>query len=187
MKPDRFARLSQQMATLTLLFAIAMLLLNGACWLYPHFGFSDGNASLEFALMSQLPPSLNIDVQRLPVWQQAGGLVLSTVPLLALAVGLLHLRALFQTYGSGKYFSAAAARHLRKVSQSIALWVVLNLISQPLLSVWLTLHAPIGQRTLTLGVGSADITALFLAACVAIIAHILGQVSAMNAEYRQFI
>ncbi|VVE78494.1 hypothetical protein PSP31120_01706 [Pandoraea sputorum] len=175
------------MAAITLWLIVAMLLLNAACWLFPSLSSIRGGYGLGFALTDRLISSLNVDVGSFPVWQKLGGIVLSSIPLLALAVGLRHLRRLFQGYGRREYFSPAAASHLGSVGRSVGLWVVLSLACEPLLSIWLTMRAPAGHRVVTLSFGSQDIVALFLAACIAVIAHILRQASELDSENRQFV
>jgi hypothetical protein len=175
------------MAAATLWLIVAMLLLNAACWLYPSLNSIRGGYGLGFALTDRLISNLGVDVGSFPYWQKLGGIVLSSVPLLVLAIGLRHLRCLFQGYGRREYFSPTAANHLGKVGRSVGLWVVLNLMCEPLLSIWLTMRAPVGHRMITLSFGSPDIVALFLAACIAVIAHILRHASELNAENQQFV
>lgn len=177
MSSDRLSYLSQCMAVATLWLIVAMLLLNAACWLYPSLNSIDGGYRFGFGLTDRLVSNLNIDVSQFPYWQRLGGVVLSSIPLVALAVGLFHLRCLFQGYGRGEYFSPAAANCLGNVGRSVGLWVVLNVICEPLLSIWLTMRAPVGHRMITLSFGWSEIVALFLAACIAVIAHILREAS----------
>lgn len=183
MTSDRLSHLSQRMAAATLWLIVAMLLLNAACWLYPSLN----GYGLGFALTDRLISNLGVDVGSFPYWQKLGGIVLSSVPLLVLAIGLRHLRCLFQSYGCREYFSPITANHLGKVGRSVGFWVVLNLICEPLLSIWLTMRAPVGHRMIALSFGPPDIVALFLAACIAVIAHILRHASELNAENQQFV
>ncbi|WP_175832404.1 DUF2975 domain-containing protein [Burkholderia cepacia] len=187
MTSDRLSHLSQRMAAATLWLIVAMLLLNAVCWLYPGLNSIRGGYGLRFALTDRLISKLDVDVGLFPYWQKLGGVVLSSVPLLALATGLRHLRCLFRAYGRRDYFSPTAANHLGKVGRSVGLWVVLNLMCEPLLSTWLTMRAPVEHRMITLSFGSQDIVALFLAACITVIAHILRQASELNSENQQFV
>ncbi|MCM3588992.1 DUF2975 domain-containing protein, partial [Mesobacillus maritimus] len=123
----------------------------------------------------------HVDVAAFPWWQKAVGIVLSSVPLVALANGLRHLRALFRTYARRDYFSAQAAGHLGKTGRAIGLWVVLSLLCEPLLSVWATLREPVGHRVVSVGFTLPYVVALFTAACIAVIAHILRQASELDA------
>lgn len=183
---DRLTRFSQRMATITLCLLLAMLLLNASYWLFPSVTANEGYG-FEFSISNRLINGLGVDLSSFPGWQTAGGIILSSVPLLALALGLYHLRKLFQTYGQRAYFSEIAACHLGKMGQYVAIWTVLELLCQPLLSFWLTMQEPVGQRMVTLGIDAGNIVALFLAACIAVIAQILKQASKLHGENQQFV
>ncbi|MCA3780192.1 MAG: DUF2975 domain-containing protein [Burkholderia sp.] len=186
MHSDRIARISQQMATVTLGFIVGMMVLNAACWLFPSLGAASGPGFV-FGLTDSVLTNLRVDVAAFPWWQKAVGIVLSSVPLVALANGLRHLRALFRTYARRDYFSARAAGHLGKTGRAIGLWVLLSLVCEPLLSVWATLREPVGHRVISIGFTMPYVVALFTAACIAVIAHILRQASELDAEHRQFV
>ncbi|KVN32854.1 hypothetical protein WJ63_05465 [Burkholderia pyrrocinia] len=187
MHSDRVARLSQRMAAVTLGFIVAMLLLNAACWAFPSLTSIDAGAGLGFGLTDSLIAGLGVDVAAMPWWQKAGGIVLSSVPLVALAIGLHHLRLLFRTYARRDYFSAQAAGHLGRMGRAIGLWVVLSVLCEPLLSMWATMREPAGRHVVTVSVGLPYVVALFTAACILVIARILRQASELDAEHRQFV
>ncbi|MGN8184881.1 DUF2975 domain-containing protein [Burkholderia sp. 22088] len=186
MHSDRIARISQQMATVTLWFIVGMLVLNAACWAFPSLNAASG-PGLVFGLTDSVISNLHGDVAAFPWWQKAVGILLSSVPLIALANGLRHLRALFRTYARRDYFSAQAAGHLGKTGRAIGMWVLLSLLCEPLLSVWATLREPVGHRVVSIGFSLPYVVALFTAACIAVIAHILRQASELDAEHRQFV
>ncbi|MCA7934263.1 DUF2975 domain-containing protein [Burkholderia cepacia] len=186
MHSDRIARISQQMATVTLWFIVGMLVLNAACWAFPSLNAASG-PGLVFGLTDSVISNLHVDVTAFPWWQKAVGILLSSVPLIALANGLRHLRALFRTYARRDYFSAQAAGHLGKTGRAIGMWVLLSLLCEPLLSVWATLREPVGHRVVSIGFSLPYVVALFTAACIAVIAHILRQASELDAEHRQFV
>ncbi|SDX72256.1 Protein of unknown function [Collimonas sp. OK242] len=180
MKQDHIARTSQRMASITMLLLVGMLALNIGSWLFPETlacvaDFS--NPSLK----------LGIDPASLPWWQLLGGVVLTNIPLLALGYGLFQLRALFQRYAQGEYFSPAAAIHLGRVGRGIAWWVLLNFLCGSLSSVWLTITRPVGHRLLNISFDGNAIVALFMAACITVIARILQRASEVDAENRQFV
>ncbi|WAS52813.1 DUF2975 domain-containing protein [Burkholderia ambifaria] len=186
MHSDRIARISQQMATVTLGFIVGMLVLNAACWAFPSLNGASG-PGLVFGLTDSVISNLRVDVAAFPWWQKAVGILLSSVPLIALANGLRHLRALFRTYAHRDYFSVQAAGHLGKTGRAIGLWVLLSLLCEPLLSMWATLREPVGHHVVSIGFSLPYVVALFTAACIAVIAHILRQASELDAEHRQFV
>lgn len=185
MKTDQLANYSRIMATLTLVLISIMFLLNLACWVFPNITLGNG---LGFSLAAtNTLEHLNVDVAQMPWWQITGAIVLSSIPLIVLAQGLNALRQLFQSYGAGYYFSPESAGQLRKVGQGVALWVLLSFCLEPIMSLWLTMLQPAGQRTITLSFEASQVVALFLAASVMIIARILGSASALAEENQQFV
>lgn len=180
------ALVSQRMAALTLLFIIGMLIFNAALWAFPGLGSNDG-LDAGFSLSGVMLSQLSVQIDKLTWWQTVGAIVISSVPLIALASGLSHLRRLFQGYASGEYFSSHAAIHLGKVGRGVVLWVVSSFICTPLLSVLVTLREPPGQRLLTISFTSADFVALFLAGCIALIARILLRASEVHSENKTFV
>lgn len=180
---DLLARRSQHMAAICLVLIIAMLLVNGASWLFP----SIASLGPGFALSDKLLGSLQIDLSSMPGWQRAGGILFSSVPLLPLVYGLVNLRKLFRGYAESDYFSEASAIRLGRAGRSVAYWVLLSFICTPLLSAWATMLLPVGQRMITISFEATSIVALFLSACIAIVARILAKASKVDAENRQFV
>lgn len=179
-------KFSQRMAALTLFFMAGMLVFNAALWVFPALGSSNGLAT-GFSLSGVMLTQLSINVEMLAWWQTVGAILVSSVPLIALACGLNHLRRLFQAYAREEYFSSNAAVHLGKVGRSVVLWVITSFICMPVLSILATLHAPPGQRLFTISFTSADFVALFLAGCIAVIARILARASEIDSEIKTFV
>jgi len=186
MTSNRLAHLSQRMAAVTLLLIVVMLALNAALWVFPIIASKNG-WGLGFALSERRLSDIADRAALFPWWQTLGAIALSSVPLLALALGLGHLRQLFQSYARGEYFSSEAARHFGKVGRAVAIWVLLDFLCEPLLSVWVTMLEPVGQRMMSLSITAPSFVALFLAACISIIARILLQASEVDSENRTFV
>ena len=186
MDPARLIRFSQRMAYATLFFLVSMLLLNAACWFFPALIASEGQG-MAFGVSNRMLSSYGAEIARFPSWQLVGSLALSSLPLLALASGMRHLYLLFSAYARSDYFSPTAGRHLAMLGRGIAFWVLLDFVTEPLLSVWVTLRAPAGHHVLLLSVGTPHAIALFLACCVVTIGSILSQAGAMHHEFREFV
>ncbi|WP_210645414.1 DUF2975 domain-containing protein [Pseudomonas sp. Tri1] len=184
MHSNRLALYSQRMAAITLVFIVAMMVINAAAWLFPSVASQYG---LGFALTERQLSSLSDGATGATGWQCLGGIFLSSIPLLALASGLANLRKLFKRYAQGQYFSSEAAVYLGKAGRAVALWVLLDFLCEPFLSLLMTINAPVGQRLLTLSITAPSFVALFLAACIAIIARILSQASEVDSENRTFV
>ncbi|CAM3415846.1 DUF2975 domain-containing protein [Bordetella sputigena] len=183
--PDRLAGLSHRMAGLTLVVMAALLLLNIVNWIYPPYG--PHGYGFSFGLTSRWLADGSIDLARFPAWQTIGAMAISSIPLLVLMRGLSHLRTLFSDYAEGAYFSMQAGRHLAAVGRSIALWVVVQFLTEPVLSIWLTIRAEPGHRIVALSLDTSALVALFVAACIAIIGRILQRASEVYRENQQFV
>ncbi|MDR2327059.1 MAG: DUF2975 domain-containing protein [Acidovorax sp.] len=184
---DSLARNSQYIAAAALLLVVAMLVLNAASWFFPALGQGEGGAGLSFALTQRMVGMAGVDVLAMPWWQLLGAALISSIPLLAMAYGLLQLRALFRQYAGGNYFVHSAYGHMERLGRAIVAWVVLDFVCEPVLGLWVTMLAPVGQRMLTLSLEPPVFIALFLAACVIAIARILQRACDLHAENQQFV
>ncbi len=183
MTTDLLANRSRVLATATLVLVASMLLTNIAYWVFPNtVGAFVGGFSL-----SALTQTLQTDILLMPWWQAAGGIVLSSIPLLILAKGLLALRSLFLAYSKGEYFSSESAVLLGKVGKSVLLWVLASLLLTPLMSLWITFTRPVGERLLTINFDPSHIVALFLSASLMIIAHSLAKACSLARENETFV
>lgn len=183
MKTDRLAYHSRFLATATLVLIVAMLLVNAACWFFPSQMSGYG---LDFNLTS-MTGRLKADTLQMPLWQISGGIVLSSIPLLILAKGLLALRRLFQSYSRGEYFAPESAELLGSVGKYVSLWVLFSCLLEPIMSVWITFLRPAGDRLLSFGFSSSQLVALFLAASVMIVARGLHDACVLARENQQFV
>lgn len=183
MTTDLLANRSRVLATATLILVVSMLLANIAYWIFPDaLGIFMGGFNLT-AMISQL----NANISLMPWWQAAGGIVLSSIPLLILAKGLLALRSLFLAYSKGEYFSSESADLLGKVGKSVLLWVLASLVLTPVMSVWITFTRPAGERLLSINFEPSHIVALFLSASLMIIARSLSNACSLARENEQFV
>lgn len=183
MTTDLLANRSRVLATATLILVVSMLLANIAYWIFPDaLGSFMGGFNLT-AMISQL----NANISLMPWWQAAGGIVLSSIPLLILAKGLLALRSLFLAYSKGEYFSSESADLLGKVGKSVLLWVLASLVLTPVMSVWITFTRPAGERLLSINFEPSHIVALFLSASLMIIARSLSNACSLARENEQFV
>jgi hypothetical protein len=184
---EHLARFCQRMAVITLSLMTVVLLLSIFCWFYPGPNSITAGYGLEFFLTDRLISASGVDVARLPWWQFFGVIVLSALPLMALISSLYALYRLFQLYGRREYFSSDAAVLLGKTGRGVMLWVILSLLSEPVLSLWLTLNGPGGQHMVSLSFTSSYAVALFFSAFITVIARILHQASEINAENQKFV
>ena len=183
MKTDPLANRSRILATTTLALVAGMLLANIAYWIFPNaIGTYVGGFNL-----SAMTETLQADIPLMPWWQVAGAITLSSIPLLILAKGLLALRSLFLAYSKGEYFSTESAELLGKVGKSVSIWVLASLLLTPVMSVWVTILRPAGERLLTISFEPSHLVALFLSASLMIIARSLYKACSLARENQQFV
>ena len=179
--------ISRRMARFAGILAVAIPVLNVAFWFFPVLGKMPGGIGVSFGLTDYATSDLGVSIFDLPWWLRAGGIAITTLPLLALASGLRSLSRLFGSYAREDYFSSSAAGHVKTLGKLLVLWVILSFILQPVLTVWLTLLQPPGQHILALSFNASQVITLFLAGCVAVIGHILEMASRMADENRKFV
>lgn len=180
---EKLSRACFRMAIATRIFLFCMLLLNAVAWMWP--GLQENG--LVFSLSGSLLEGIDADISALPWWQKAGGIAISSLPLVVLTAGLWNLQQFFGTYARQAYFSADVAVYLGKTGKMVMLWVVLTILCEPLLSIWVTMTNPVGSQMISLSFTSGYIVALFLAGCISVIAHILRKASHIHAENEMFV
>jgi hypothetical protein len=100
------------------------------------------------------------------------------VTLLPTAMGMIFtyfLMQLFRLYEEGQIFRAPNVRCFRNLARVLLVWFVIGIIHQTLLSVVLTLHHPPGQRMITVGLSSGDLTTLLTGVILAVIAWVMDE------------
>ncbi|MFB0825996.1 DUF2975 domain-containing protein [Chromobacterium violaceum] len=186
MNSSRLSRYCAAMACVTFCGICAMLLFHILLWLFPQ-AILDAGWTITADGHNGFYGLRDFDMTKLPFWQRLGGAVISCLPLLVLAQGLNALRRLFRLYAQAEYFSERSASLLAKVGSRIALWVLTDLLVQPLTGLWLIMMQPAGHRQITFGIDSGNLESLFIAAVVMVIARIQQEGVALARENKQFI
>jgi uncharacterized membrane protein YvlD (DUF360 family) len=97
------------------------------------------------------------------------------VPMTALIYGLMKLRELFSYYEKGLIFAGKNVACFRSLGRALIAWVICDVAKNSLLSIVLTLHNPPGQRLITIGLYSADFTAVFVGIVILFIAWVMDE------------
>ncbi|MBV8045724.1 MAG: DUF2975 domain-containing protein [Paludibacterium sp.] len=184
MTSQQISKLSAALAAISTALVAATLLLNVLCWFNPDIAQQYG---LRFGMPEGAAARWHVDLASLAGWQLFGAAAISSIPLTALAAAFWCSRGLFHAFSRGAYFSEHTAELMSRIARYIALWVGLSLVSEPALSMWLTATAPAGGHVVSLSLGSPDLVALYLAGCLAVIAHVLRAGVAVEQENQQFI
>lgn len=86
-----------------------------------------------------------------------------------------------------RIFHLRVVVHLRRFAAWVCASSVVSLLSQPVLSVLLTIHNGVGHRQLSVGVSGHELFALFIAGTLWLIASVMTHASALADENAQFI
>ncbi len=136
------------------------------------------NASL-WAFINVLPGTMQEAVlpafARIPLPGMARmlGFIVALVPASVIMYATVVLIRLFRLYEAGQIFRPANVHCFRSLSRTLVAWCAANIISGSLMSIALTLHHPPGQRMISVGLGSPDITALLVGLVLGVIAWVM--------------
>lgn len=132
---------------------------------------------------------LPADVMQSPLqtWQRWAAGALMGVPLALLLTGVNQARRCFVLFAQGRVFTAQATDLLRRFAGWVAGAALAALVAGAATSVLLTLHNPIGQRHLAIGIGSDHLFTLFFAGLVWLMAAVIGQGQALAEENQGFV
>lgn len=112
-------------------------------------------------------------LQPLPLSTRLLAFVVSMIPAGVMIWGLFILMRLFRLYEQGEIFRMSNVRCFRQLSRVLIWFFFAGIATQPLLSLALTIQNPAGQRMLTFGLESGDLTALLLGGILAVISWVM--------------
>lgn len=133
---------------------------------------------------SLTPTSLRF---QLAAWQRVAVVALGALPVLCMAFGLTHARRCFQSFSRREYFTLGVVRGLRGLAVGVFLSNVSGLLTVPLLSMLVTLSAPQGHRSITLGLDSTQLLTMLFAGLVWQIATVMAKAVVLAEENSQFV
>lgn len=97
------------------------------------------------------------------------------VPLTALLYGLQKLGELFRHYENGYIFTNKNVSCFRSLGRILIIWVICDVVKNPILSMVLTMEKPPGQHVISVGLYSADFIAIFVGIIILIIAWVMDE------------
>ena len=160
---DRIRRASRRLRRLLLIVACTIPVINAMVWVYiNHFPQIIYSHMLPFFVSIPLPASARFM-----------GFLVTMMPAAVAISGAYYLMRLFRLYEQGQIFRPPNVLCFKKLSRVLIWWFAVGILHKSLLSVALTLHNPPGQRIITLGIGSPDLTALLLGGILAVIAWVM--------------
>ncbi|MCW8932341.1 MAG: DUF2975 domain-containing protein [Gammaproteobacteria bacterium] len=111
----------------------------------------------------------------LPIEILAIGFISSLLPLTVLIYVLINLRKIFLFYKEGVIFSFEHVALFKKVAKLLSIWVLLSIAYESVKSVLFSLNNPVGERVLSVGFGSEELTVIVVAAFVYVIAWVMDE------------
>ena len=154
---------SRRLEIVFMIVFISIPVMNALVWLFIN-GFPDGMQKNILPHYARLP---------LPVQARLLAFIVSMLPSGIAMYGAWTMVRLFRLYETGQIFREANVCCFRDISRALMIWCVARFISEPLMSIALTLHHPPGQRMLAIGLRSVDITALLVGFVLAVIAWVM--------------
>ena len=100
---------------------------------------------------------------------------------------LWSLRTLFLRYAEGEVFSPAALKALNHVAVALLASVVVGFVIQAPITALLTWSLGHGHRAIAFNFGSGDITTLFIAGTVLVIARVMNEAGRIAEENAKFV
>ncbi len=101
------------------------------------------------------------------------GFLISMIKGSIIMYGIWVLRNLFDCYERKIFFNSDTVACFKKMSTALIWWVAAGIITDPLLSLTLTMNNPVGQRAVAISFQSADVTALVVGGVLSVIARVM--------------
>jgi hypothetical protein len=175
---SNLVRLSRLMAWLATIGAVLLPLLDAVLYVAP-------GAYKTLSLgADHMGPMLNDGV---PLFYRLAGLAFSLGAEAFTVWALWSLRTLFLRYAAGEVFSPAALKALNDVAVALFASVVVGFAVRAPISLLLTWPLGPGHRSLLFEFGSDDVTTLFIAATVLVIARVMHEAGRIAEEHAKFV
>lgn len=163
----KIKKLSKKFHLLISLMIIVIPLYYVAYWAFINF-IPETLLTVNVGSAPLIPNPLTINLQLI-------GFATSLLPLSALLYGLINIRKLFSFYKEGVIFSFEHVTIFKKTSKALFLWVFLSILYDSAKSILFSLGNPPGQRVVSVGIGSPEITTLLVAGIVFVIAWVMDE------------
>jgi hypothetical protein len=155
---------------------VADLMHAGGTSLPTHFG------SMTLRFQSDLPETPGVPF----VWQAAAAL-LNDIPNLLNAAALFFLIHLMLLYAQDEVFSALALRHFNAIAVCFLAGVLAGFAVGPLATLVQSWPLGAGHRFISVSFGTKDLTALFQAAIIFVIARVMNRAQSLAEENARFV
>ena len=167
---QRIARASRRLRRICTATIFVLPIASALYWLF----FNQIYAPSSFIPTSMIPLPVHI-TEELSDLTRFLAFLTELLPLTALIYGLKKLGELFHQYEQGQIFTDKNVSCFRSLGRILIIWVLCDVVQNPLLSIILTREKPPGQHVITVGFCSADFIALFVGIIILIIAWVMDE------------
>ena len=169
---QRISRTSRQFIRLLQILLVVAPLVDGAIWIFMNDLFAPMQQEM-------LPAFVRLP---LPASARVLAFCVSLLPLGLFLYAIATLIRLFRLYENGMIFAADNVRCFRLLSRVLISWCLVGILTDPLMSIALTLHHPAGEHILSIGLGSPDLTALLIGGILAVITRVMDEARTLKEE-----
>jgi hypothetical protein len=175
----RVAKLSRAMSKIALLGAAAYLASEILVFIEPDFMNVIGATEMHHT-------GAKI-TSAIPLIFRLAALAIELIPTALVVWALLELHRLFLLYATSDEFSPAALRHLSRLATLMFLFVPVSFLLEAPVSCALTWARGPGHREISLTLTSYDVSFLFMAGVVLVIARVMAEARSMADENASFV
>lgn len=140
-----------------------------------------------FALTSEAFSNLPLQMEYIGPTNLMLGFLVGCLPMGLMMYGVWRLRQLFGLYRTGALFTPAIAGHLQAFAAMLMLTVITSPLVDVLTSLVLTMNNPAGERSISINLGSNDLSVLFLSGVMFAIAWIMREGHRLAEENAEFV
>lgn len=123
----------------------------------------------------------------LPGWLILGAMLSGAVPLIAVGYALWHLRALMRLYSRGVILAQACASAIQRIGLGVLGVLVLGVLAHTLQVLVLTALNPVGQRSVSVALGSTDLGLALTGGLLVLIGWVMREAAAAADENAAFV
>jgi hypothetical protein len=176
---ERLVRASRIMAWLSLIGAIVYLAAEFLVFLAPKSWAQLGAIEIHHTGFDVTPA--------IPLDNRLAALAVDLIPAALMVWALLELHRLFLRYAAGEVFSAAALKNLSRVAALMFWFVLVSFVAQAPISFLLSWYRPHGHAEISLGFTSYDVSLLFMAGVVLVVARVMAEARRLADENESFV
>ena len=174
----KLARLSRIMSVLSMVGAAALPAVTIWAFLDP------GGTQFLMLRLSHVGDGLNASV---PIQYRIDAMAIELVPVGFAVWALWSLSRVFANYAQGRVFGPEPLRHLNRLAVALFASVVADIAAQMPITALLSWHLGPHHREISLSLGSDDVSRLFIAGAVLVIARVMAEARRMADEHAGFV